>query len=96
VFRHVDRERAAVLAAESDKQSPFMQRIKALQIDRLRVIFNKLSVTAESQSTAIKSLLEKVVLSNAESPEFLRYTLYKIALNLSADCQEVSYRTYTA
>jgi hypothetical protein len=92
----VDRERAAVLAAESDKQSPFMQRIKALQIDRLRVIFNKLSVTAESQSTAIRSLLEKVVLSNAESPEFLRYTLYKIALNLSADCQEVSYCTYTA
>jgi hypothetical protein len=75
-------------AAEQSKQSPFMVRVKELQIDRLRVIFNKLSVTAESQQAAVKSLLEKIIIANKESPEFLRYVLYKVAYNLSSDCQE--------
>ena len=86
-----------------------MLRVKALQIDRLRVIFNKLSVTPESQSAAVSSLLEKIVVSNQEeqqmlqqqqqhqqhphsssphSPSFLKYTLFKVAANITADCQE--------
>jgi hypothetical protein len=65
-----------------------MLRVKELQIDRLRVIFNKLSVTVESQTTAVNSLLEKIIVSNNESPEFLKYTLFKIANNIVNDCQE--------
>jgi outer membrane PBP1 activator LpoA protein len=84
----VDSEKEAVGAAEQNKQSPFMVRVKELQIDRLRVIFNKLSVTVESQQAAVKSLLEKIIIANKESPEFLRYVLYKVAYNLSSDCQE--------
>lgn len=87
-IRYVDREKLAVSVAEQNKQSPFMQQVKALQIDRLRVIFNKLSVTPESQAVAVKSLLEKIVIANKESPDLLKYTLFKIVLNLSADCQE--------
>jgi len=84
----VDRERHAVAQAEVDKKGPFMLRVKELQIDRLRVIFNKLSVTPESQATAVSSLLEKIIISNKESPDFLKYTLFKIATNIASDCQE--------
>ncbi len=65
-----------------------MLRVKELQIDRLRVIFNKLSVTPESQAAAVSSLLEKIIISNKESPDFLKYTLFKIATNIASDCQE--------
>lgn len=87
-IRYIDRERDAVTTAEANKQSPFMQQVKSLQLDRLRVIFNKLSVTVESQTLATKSLLEKILVAHSEGPEFLRYTLYKVAFNLSVDCQE--------
>lgn len=75
-------------ALESDRQGAFMQRVKALGIDRLRSIFNKISSTIESQQTAIAALLEKIVLSSQDSPEMLRYTMLKIVHNILQDCQE--------
>lgn len=74
--------------AEQDKKSVFMTRIKELQIDRMRAIFNRLGVTSDSQATAVKSLLEKIIISNNESSDFLKYTLFKIASNIASDCQE--------
>ena len=77
-----------MLSAEQDKKSPFMQRVKQLQINRLRAIFNRLSVTPESQHSAVNSLLDKIIAANSESPQLLKYTLFKIANNIITDCQE--------
>lgn len=65
-----------------------MQRIRHLQIDRLRAVFNKLSATAESQAVAVKSLLEKLLQASRDSPQVLQYTLVKVAASVVADCQE--------
>jgi len=88
LIRYADRELSAVAEAEKDKKGAFMTRVKAMQIDRLRNIFNKLSVTVESQELALRNLLEKIVTANAESPDFLKYVLFKICSNILTDCQE--------
>lgn len=77
-----------ITTVEKDKQGAFMQRVKTHQLERLRVIFNKISATNESRERAIASLLEKIVVANADSPEMLRYTLGKIVSLLLKDCQE--------
>lgn len=88
---------------EKDKTSFLMTKIKEHGLDRLRGIFNKLSPTQESHQLALKSLMEKILLSknednlisqnpmtaNAYPPSFFfRYTLYKILVNILKDAQE--------
>jgi hypothetical protein len=73
---------------DSDKNSQFFQRVKALGIDRLRAIFNRLSTTKESQLVAIASLEEQIIKAGSESQQMLQYTLIKIGRNMLKDCQE--------
>jgi len=73
---------------ESDKTSKLMIRAKQLGMDRLRVVFNRLSTTKESQLAAVTSLLDHIRCASRESPEMLRYVLYKIVTHIFKDCQE--------
>lgn len=75
-------------AAEADKESDFMKRVKVLGFDRLRAIFNRLSITKESQQTAITNLQEQLQKASNESPQMLQYTLIKIGRHILKDCQE--------
>lgn len=86
--REVDVVKRDVVNWEKDKTCELMQKIKRLQIDRLRVVFNKLGASKESQQVAVTSLLEKIVSSSQESKQLLRYTLFKIADTIASDCQE--------
>ncbi len=79
--------REEVAATDKDRTSPLFQAVRSFQIDRLRAVFNKLSATAESQSTAVSSLLDKLVVASKHSPELLRYTSFKVAHILVTDCQ---------
>lgn len=80
--------RGEVALIDQDKSSQIFDTIRQHQIDRLRVIFNKLSATVESQSVAVASLLEKLLVASKVSPELLRYTLFKISNNIISDSQE--------
>lgn len=73
---------------ERDRTGPFMKRVKALEIDRLRAVFNRMGATEESRTASIKQLLEKIVLASKDSPEMLRYTLFKVVQHVSTDCQD--------
>lgn len=86
--RSAEETHLEISALEANKTSEFMMRIKSHQMDRLRVIFNRLSVTKESQTTAIALLLQKIMIAHADSKEMLKYLLYKIVINVLRDCQE--------
>jgi hypothetical protein len=73
---------------EKDKSGIFMKRVKDLQIDRLRVIFNRLGATVESQQNAINSVLETLLKALHESQQMLTYTVYKVTNFIISDCQE--------
>lgn len=73
---------------ESDKKGAFMLKAKQLGVDRLRVIFNRLSSTKDSQKVAVKSLLDQIYSASRDSSEMLKYVLYKIVNHVLKDCQE--------
>mmetsp|Transcript_12082 Transcript_12082/g.18082 ORF Transcript_12082/g.18082 Transcript_12082/m.18082 type:complete len:899 (+) Transcript_12082:1095-3791(+) len=97
--RTVEQLSAEVAQLESDRNGPFMLQIRALKIDRMRAIFNKLGATIESQRAAVRALLELLMVVTQqqqqqqvqESMPLLRYTLFKIASTVLADCQEESF-----
>ena len=85
-----------VAQLESDRNGPFMLRVRALKIDRMRAVFNKLGATTESQIAAVRALLELLMTATQqqqaqENMPLLRYTLFKIASTVLADCQEESF-----
>lgn len=75
-------------AIDQDKGGLAMQRVRHIGIHRMRVVFNKLSATAESQAAAAASLLEMLLCASRDSPALLRYTLVKVSASVVADCQE--------
>jgi hypothetical protein len=89
-------EECAANAAQEDKnrQSPFMGQVRALKIDRLRAIFNKLSAAPESQSQAVQQLISLIVQTQEQSAlqqhmSLLQYTLFQISHTALSDCQQV-------
>jgi len=87
-FSQLEKFRNEMELIESDKTSKLMIRAKQLGMDRLRVVFNRLSTTKESQLAAVTSLLDHIRCASRESPEMLRYVLYKIVTHIFKDCQE--------
>lgn len=87
VRAHKDLEQQIDLL-DSDTNSQFILRVKALGIDRLRAIFNRLSTTKDSQQAAIRSLQGQILKAGNESQQMLQYTLIKIGRNMLKDCQE--------
>lgn len=71
---------------DADKSNPLMIKIKEYQLDRLRAIFNRISVTVQSQENAVSALFEKILLTK-DNPDLLRYLLFKIVQNLLKDTQ---------
>ena len=55
--RSVDIERELVLLWEKDKNSELLLLSKSLQIDRLRVVFNKLGSSVESQVVVVVTVV---------------------------------------
>jgi hypothetical protein len=82
---------AELVEVEKDRTGPFMQRVKALQIDRMRAVFNRMGATEQSRDASIKQLMEKIVLASKDSPEMLRYTLFKVVQNVINDCQDTNF-----
>ena len=64
-----------------------MKIIKELGLNKLPSIFNKISITIESQQLAVHTLIEKIILSKQYSVNILQYILYKISLYIILDCQ---------
>jgi len=91
----VEQLSAEVVQLEIDRNGPFMQRVRALKIDRMRAIFNKLGATTESQLAAVRALLELLISTTQQQAQdsmlLLRYTLFKIASTVLTDCQEDSF-----
>ena len=89
-------EECAINAAQEDKnrQSAFMGQVRALKIDRLRAVFNKLSAAPESHSQAVQQLLSLIVQTQEQAElhqhmPLLQYTLFQISNTALNDCQEV-------
>lgn len=89
-------EECAINAAQEDKnrQSAFMGQVRALKIDRLRAVFNKLSAASESHSQAVQQLLSLIVQTQEQAAlhqhmPLLQYTLFQISNTALNDCQEV-------
>lgn len=78
---------------DADRTGPVMQTIKDLGINRIGAIFNRLSVTKESQDACLASLLEKIVQASSaqNSSVILEYTLFKVSARLLAECQQDSF-----
>ncbi|RYY86519.1 hypothetical protein EON63_05600, partial [archaeon] len=99
-FRHYEFLSQSILLLESDKTVSFMQYVKAQQIDRIRSIFNKLSVTSESQTlvvTQLEEVLKKAYYYDQQNPHththandvsMVRYVLHKVVMNVCRDIQE--------
>lgn len=85
--RKLEKEMDDLALVEKDKKGFFMQNIKKHGIDRMRAIFNRLSTTVESQTTAVSQLLEKIVIASQESSEVLRFTLLKASQFIVTDCE---------
>eukprot|EP01036_Dinobryon_divergens_P027147 gene27147-35871_t len=90
-----DVEECAINAAQEDKnrQSAFMGQVRALKIDRLRAVFNKLSAAPESHSQAVQQLLSLIVQTQEQAAlqqhmPLLQYTLFQISNTALNDCQE--------
>jgi hypothetical protein len=88
---------------DKNKQSVFRSYVKRYEIDRLRLIFNRLG-SSESHSMAFNALLQTILSvsqivpreqnQNPSDPNeeekalLLRYLFYKIVFNIFQDCQE--------
>lgn len=68
-----------------------MKIIKELGLNKLPSIFNKISITIESQQLAVNNLIEKIIISKQYSINILQYILYKISLYIILDCQTDHY-----
>ena len=91
VCRGVAEAAAAAASLERERQSAFMQRVRALKIDRLRAVFNKLSSAPESHVVAVQSLLSLLGQASTDtdsSKQLLRYTLFQLSQTALCDCQE--------
>jgi hypothetical protein len=80
VTARVAREMTAkVLGVQKDRQGEFMQKVRAQQIDRMRLVFNRLSVNPESIEGAADTLLNTIVAASKDSAELLHYVSFQIA-----------------
>lgn len=70
-----------------------MQRVKELRINSIPAkSFNKLSVTSDSQRTVVNELLEKAIIASGDSPDLLKYTLFKIANSIVSYCDDENFK----
>eukprot|EP01031_Cornospumella_fuschlensis_P025115 gene25113-30332_t len=94
--RHYESLSQSILLLEADKTVAFMQYVKSQQIDRIRSIFNRLSVTTESQTLVIAQLeetLKKAYHYDQQNPPMndmtmAQYVLHKVVMNICRDIQE--------
>jgi hypothetical protein len=74
-----------------DKNSPFMHRVKELEINRMGIVVNQLNNTDESHRLVCKLFVDKIRQASQESSEMLHYALFKIVDSLSTLIQDEAF-----